>query len=524
VQPTFPIRATFYYPWFPETWGDGTVYNPILGRYDSSDTTVISSHIADMRYAGMDAAIASWWGQGTRTDQRFPLLLQTNGSGPLRWTIYYEKEGYSNPSISTIANDLSYISTKYGSDKSYLRVSGKPVIFVYADGSDNCGMADRWDAANNGRFYVVLKVFSGYRNCATQPSSWHQYAPAIAADSQLPYSYSVSPGFWKYGESSPRLIRDTGRFSENIKSMIASNAKWQLITTFNEWGEGTAIERASEWHKEYLNILANDGIIVSPTVSMGQLTVSRAALPAEKYVFIWMENKEYTSITASAAPYMTSFAANGRYFSNFWGVTHPSLPNYLAFASGGTQGKSGTNDISAGEINANNIWNQLQRAKIPWKVYQEDMPSACYSGSSSGDYVLRHNPAIPFANVFFKPKCKRVVPLSALDVTNLPQISFITPNLCNDMHDCSVTTGDTWLSKLVPQLLGAGVNVFISFDEGSTSTNGGGHIWTAMDGPNISTSTNSTFFNHYSVLAALEDMFGRKRLGSAASATPVPLT
>ena len=83
LQPSLPIRAAFYYPWFPETWGPSsdrfTNYHPSLGWYDSSDVGVVSQHIAAMQYGGIQAGISSWWGQGTKTDQRVPTLLARRG-------------------------------------------------------------------------------------------------------------------------------------------------------------------------------------------------------------------------------------------------------------------------------------------------------------------------------------------------------------------------------------------------------------------------------------------------------------
>jgi hypothetical protein len=92
----------------------------------------------------------------------------------------------------------------------------------------------------------VLKVFSGYAACADQPDAWHQYGPSTAADSQAGHSYTISPGFWQVGEA-PRLVRDLSRWQQNVQAMAASGAPLQLITTFNEWGEGTAVESAQEW-------------------------------------------------------------------------------------------------------------------------------------------------------------------------------------------------------------------------------------------------------------------------------------
>src|SRR5207237_759235 len=91
---------------------------------------------------------------------------------------------------------------------------------------------------------------------------------AVAADSQLPYSYSISPGFWKVGES-PRLTRDPARWATNVAAMAASNAQWELVTTWSEWGEGTQIEPATSYGTEYLDTLrdALTGVTTTTTTS-----------------------------------------------------------------------------------------------------------------------------------------------------------------------------------------------------------------------------------------------------------------
>ena len=276
TQPSFPIRAAFYYPWFPEAWNQQgfnpfTNYNPSLGFYDGSNATVIRQHITAMQYGGIQAGIASWWGQGSRTDGRIALLLQGAAGTSFRWSIYYENESQGDPSVAQITNDLTYIRDKYGNDPSFLRINGHFVVFVYADGADACGMVDRWKQANTVGAYIVLKVFSGYRNCTNQPDGWHQYSPAVAADSQRGYSYAIAPGFWKKGDA-VRLARDLTRWNQNVHDMVASGAPFQLITTFNEWGEGTSVESAREWETNsgfgaYLDALHSNGnsAVVQPT-------------------------------------------------------------------------------------------------------------------------------------------------------------------------------------------------------------------------------------------------------------------
>ena len=236
---------------------------------------MISDQIADMRYAGMDAGIASWWGQGSKEDTRIPLLLKAAAGTDFRWSLYYEPESLGNPTSAEISSDLAHIASRFGTDPSYLRVNGKPVVFVYADGTDGCGMADRWAAGNTSGVYVVLKVFPGYKTCTTQPQGWHQYAPASATQSHTPDSFAVSPGFWLTTEASPRLARDLTRFDSDVAAMAASNARFQLVTTFNEWGEGTSVESATQWSTTsgrgaYLDVLHKhlaSGASVTPTAT-----------------------------------------------------------------------------------------------------------------------------------------------------------------------------------------------------------------------------------------------------------------
>jgi hypothetical protein len=267
-QPAFPIRAAFYYPWFPEAWTQQgtypyTNYNPQLGYYSNADQNILKQHIAMMQYGNIEAGIASWWGQGSQTDAKIAGLLSAATGTTFRWALYYENESMGDPSVSQIQTDLIYIRDHYGKDPNFLKVNGKFVVFVYAAPGDGCGMADRWVQANTVGAYVVLKVFPGYASCASQPDSWHQYCPAVAADQQGSMSYTISPGFWLKG-TAERLGRDITRWGQNVRDMVASGANWQLITTFSEWGEGTAVEPAAEWaspsgYGQYLDLLQTDG-------------------------------------------------------------------------------------------------------------------------------------------------------------------------------------------------------------------------------------------------------------------------
>ena len=175
-QPTWPITAAFTYG-----WGQGRARaTPLLGTDDTRFPAVARRHVATMRYMGMEAGISSWWGVGSASDQRIPNQLRAADGTPFRWALYYELEGpqYPDPSPAKIRADLTYVKKAYGADRSYLRVGGKPVLFVWAGPNDRCGMNARWRAANTLGFHVVLKRFQHFATCPDQPQSWHDYGPA----------------------------------------------------------------------------------------------------------------------------------------------------------------------------------------------------------------------------------------------------------------------------------------------------------------------------------------------------------
>ncbi len=245
VQPTWPITAAFYYGWGQAR----SRATPLYGTDDSIYPAVARRHVATMRFMGMQAGISSWWGAGSPSDRRVPNQLRAADRTPFRWALYYELEGpqYPDPSPAKIRSDLAYLRQAYGADPSYLRIGGRPVLFVWAGPTDGCGMNARWRAANTLGFHVVLKRFQNFARCADQPQSWHDYGPASRFLDNRPWSVSVSPGFDSVGESRPRLARDPAAWHLALRRMKASGARWQLVTTFNEWGEGTAVEAAHQW-------------------------------------------------------------------------------------------------------------------------------------------------------------------------------------------------------------------------------------------------------------------------------------
>ena len=192
-------------------------------------------------------------------------------------------------------------------------------------------------------------------------------------------------------------------------------------------------------------------------------------------IWIWMENHSYGQIIgSSSAPYINSLARACGLATNYTAVSHPSLPNYIAATSGGTWGVTDDNPPSSHPLAVDSIFQQASSARS----YEESMPANC-DPTSSGGYAVKHNPEAYYTPI--RSACKaNDVPMGtassgafseALTTGKLPAFSFVTPNLCDDMHDCSIQTGDSWLKTWVPKITAsatyrAGNTVlFITWDE-----------------------------------------------------------
>jgi phosphatidylinositol-3-phosphatase len=249
---------------------------------------------------------------------------------------------------------------------------------------------------------------------------------------------------------------------------------------------------------------------------------------------ILMENEEYSDVIDSGqTPVINALARHGALATGMYAITHPSLPNYLALTGGSTFGID--SDCTGCSVGATSIVDQLEQARVSWKAYMEDLPHPCFHGSGSGDYAKKHDPFMYYTRVADVPsRCAKVVPMTQLTrdehAGTLPTFVWITPNLCHDMHDCDLLTGDQFLARLVPPLLralGPRGLLILTWDEGS-SDNGccrlaaGGHIVTIFAGPLARAGAEMrTPADHYSTLQAIEDLLGLPRLrGAACPCTP----
>lgn len=267
AAPFRSVRIAAYYPWFPEGWtyaemNPFTHYRPTLGFYDAGAIPTIEQHVKAMRWGRIQAATYSWWGPGSLTDRRFDTHLAAGARLGFRWAIYYELEGYGDPTVDEIRADLAYVVERYGDAPGYLRLGGRPVIFVYGDADDGegCDAAARWSEANTVGAFLVMRSFRGYRACAAAVDGWHPYAANKYEFDLFPFAYSISPGFFFAPDAQPARKRNLRTWRRSVRRMASSGAQFQYVISFNEWGEGTAVESATAWaspsgYGKYLDVL-----------------------------------------------------------------------------------------------------------------------------------------------------------------------------------------------------------------------------------------------------------------------------
>lgn len=246
---------------------------------------------------------------------------------------------------------------------------------------------------------------------------------------------------------------------------------------------------------------------------------------------IVLENREASEVLGNPeAPYLNMLAHRWARASRYYGATHPSLPNYLALTGGSTFGI--TSDCTACTVSASNIVDQLEGAGISWRAYMEGMAHPCDLSTLEGEYAKKHDPFLYYRDIVEDPaRCRKVVPYTqlghALTTKRLPTFVWITPNLCDDGHNCGLSDVNRFLKGIVPALLqgiGPHGTIFITFDEGTSNRGccggqaGGGQVLTVAIGPDVRRGgVSSRPYDHYSLLATIESMLGLPRLRLAAS-------
>jgi phosphatidylinositol-3-phosphatase len=226
-------------------------------------------------------------------------------------------------------------------------------------------------------------------------------------------------------------------------------------------------------------------------------------------VVVVFENKDPSQLDARSAPTFASLGRRYARITRYTGVAHPSLPNYLALVSGSTQGIH--TDCRTCSFRGPTLGDQLTSVGLAWAAYAEGYPS-------SPRFAKKH---VPF--LYFPHGADHVFPLARFKPGALPEFALVVPDLCHDMHDCPVATGDAWLKRFVPPLLALpNTVVFVVFDEGATAEGGGGGVVALALGTAVR--PGAVFAgptNHYGLLRTIEDAWLLPRLGRAESATSI---
>jgi hypothetical protein len=236
-----------------------------------------------------------------------------------------------------------------------------------------------------------------------------------------------------------------------------------------------------------------------------------------------MENHPWGSVIGSPdAPFLTALARECGTETDDAAVGSPSLPNYLGATSGSTQGVTDDGDPGSHSFTTDNLFRQVRAAGGTERSFVESMPTAC-DLVSAGSYAAKHNPAVYYAGPGDRSACASDdLPFGAFPAVlgsgDLPTFTSITPNICDDMHDCSVATGDQWLATWVPQILATAsyrsgtTALFIVWDEPTPVAN-------VVVAPSVRPGTvANAAVDHYSMLRATEEMLGLPLVGAAATA------
>ena len=426
--------------------------------------------------------------------------------------------------------------------------AGNTAIFITWDEDENSG-------ANNK---VATIVVSPYTSAVKVSTSFNHYSllrtaedllglPALggaasAAPMESAFGLAGSPPPPPSPPANTALPVISGTAQQG-QTLTASNGSWTNSPTAfaYQWQDcdsaGASCTSISGATTSSYTLAAGDlghtirvGVVASNAGGQGAATsaqtttVTAASSPAKIQHVVWvvMENHGYGSIIGSAqAPYVNQLANSFGLATNYFAISHPSLPNYVALTSGSAQGIGDDSGPSSHPLNVPSIFSQLPGGQS--RSLQESMPSNCLK-SDSGQYVLHHNPMAYYTNL--GSDC------GSFDVPfgGSPDLSaaftFITPNAVHDMLNGTVAQGDAFLSSYVPTLMATAqyqagnTAIFITWDEDENS-GANNKVATIVVSPYTSAVKVSTSFNHYSLLRTAEDLLGLPALGGAASAAPM---
>jgi phospholipase C len=314
------------------------------------------------------------------------------------------------------------------------------------------------------------------------------------------------------GENTPTAVPPTTAIANTTTQNAATSITATQATT-------TAITQASTTSST--TIIQNPTTLQATTTANPTTTAASQSQNTKNFdhvLIIVLENTDFS--TAMANPYLSQLTIRGTLLSNYFAITHPSYPNYLAMVGGSTFGQT---DDGQEDLDKTNLVDLMEAAGITWKAYAEALPAkSCYTGVQTGTYVRKHEPFASFVDVQTNPqRCAKIVNSDQLQKDaasgNLPQYMFFAPDLNDDGHDTGVKYSANWLKNFLPTLeqnsaISKDTLIIITFDEG---TNGSSNqIYTLLLGPMVKAGNSTSIrYDHYSLLRTIEDNFGLPTLG-----------
>ena len=249
-----------------------------------------------------------------------------------------------------------------------------------------------------------------------------------------------------------------------------------------------------------------------------------------RVVLVLEENHSFSDVIGnSAMPYLNGLASRYALGTQYFADAHPSLPNYFMLTAG--RAETNNNDFT-GTVSDDNIVRELVKANKTWRSYAESLPSVGYTGGDAYPYFKHHDPFVYLSDVLGTAQANNVVPFSQfaadLSSNNLPDFSFIIPNVLDDAHDGTLAAADQWLSSNIDLLIKSsvfqsGAVLIVVFDESENSdlAHGGGQVPFIIAGPQIKSGyRSSTFYQHQSTLRLLLSTLGVKSFPGAADSAP----
>ena len=256
----------------------------------------------------------------------------------------------------------------------------------------------------------------------------------------------------------------------------------------------------------------------------------KSAVPTPDHVVIAiMENRSRAEIIGAAdAPYITSLASDDHAanFTSSYGVEHPSQPNYFDLFAGSDEGIGDDNFPSNQPYNTDNLARELLDAGKTFVSYSEDLPSVGFNGEDSGAYRRKHNPIADWMGTGkyqLSPDLNQPFIAFPTDFSKLPTVCYVVPNQNNDMHDGTITSGDSWIKQHMSDYIQWAKThnslFIITWDEDDHTA--GNNIPTIFLGQMVKSGNYNEYINHFSILRTVEDMYALRHADSAAMAMPI---